>query len=350
MRQVSENTVGETRIGFGLIGLGRISRAHLKGLRAAEEHGRVVAVCDRNGDVAHAVAAEVGARAYTDYRELLRDVEVAAVDLALPHNLHHEVAYCALEAGKHVLIEKPMAPTERQCADLIDLARWKGVTLSVAENTRFVSAYIEAERLVRQGVLGFPRLVRTFICGSSIVRLSDVTSWKRSVAGTIGGTIFDAGPHSFYLLKWLFGEIESIRAFKNRLVESSEVEDHAVVAGRMKSGAVFTTEYTFTAEVPWGERLEVYGSEGSLIVDQLCNPPALHFQGASDMTGTPLAKVPYDPEHWKTASIAAGVAAFAKAVRLKQTPPVDPQDGQYAMRAVGRAYRSVEADGALVAM
>ena len=118
----------------------------------------------------------------------------------------------------------------------------------------------------------------------------------------------------------------------------------------MKSGAVFTTEYTFTAEVPWGERLEIYGGEGSLIVDQLQDPPAVHFRDASDRTGTPVGGVRYDPENWKTDSIAAGVAAFARAVHLRETAPIDPRDGQYVMRAIERAYASVAAGGALMAM
>src|SRR5439155_7360377 len=224
------------------------------------------------------VGSETEAKAYTDYRELLKDPNVEAVDLPLPHHLHYEVANRALEAGKHVLVEKPMTPTEKECASLIALAKSKGVAISVAENTPFVQAYTEVEKIVRSGVLGRLRLARTFIYGSEIDRLNDMKSWKGRAAGTIGGAIFDAGPHSFYLLKWLFGEIESVRAFKNKLVEVSEVEDNAVVAGRMKSGAMFTTEYSFTAEIPWGERLEIYGSEGSLIVDQLYDLLVINFR------------------------------------------------------------------------
>ena len=204
--------------------------------------------------------------------------------------------------------------------------------------------------MVREGVLGRPRLIRTLIYGSEIDRLNDTSNWKGRAAGTIGGAIFDAGPHSFYLLKWLFGEIESVRAFTNKFVAVSEVEDNAVVAGRMKSGAIFTTEYTFTAEIPWGERLEIYGSEGSLIVDQLYDPPVIHFQGAKDMKGHPLRSVPFNAEKWKVELIAAGAGAFARAIHLKEAPPVDPLDGQYSMRVVERAYQSVKSDGRSVSL
>jgi predicted dehydrogenase len=101
--------------------------------------------------------------AYTAHQDLLRDPAVEAVDLTLPHHLHYTVARAALEQGKHVLVEKPMAATSQECLELIAIARKNACTFTVAENTRVVTAYLEAERLVRDGVLGEPRLIRTFI-------------------------------------------------------------------------------------------------------------------------------------------------------------------------------------------
>ncbi len=335
-----------------MIGAGLISRAHVRGLLDAKDHARIVAVCDSNREVAERVAAEVGAKPYTDYRDLLADPAVQAVDVPLPHHLHYPVARAALEAGKHVLLEKPMAPTATECAELIALAKARGLTLSVAENTPFVTAYIAVRGLIQSGGIGKPRLIRTLISGSEVERLNDTSSWKGRIAGTVGGAIFDAGPHSFYLLKWLFGEIASVQGIVNKVVQVSEVEDNAIVAGRMKSGALFTTEYTFTAEIPWGERLEVYGSEGSIIVDQLMDPPALHYRNKNDITGVPLGGVTYapdrvehDPTGWKFKSIAAGVGAFARAVAEGTPPPVDPLDGAYAIQVVESAYASVAAGG-----
>jgi predicted dehydrogenase len=267
------------------------------------------------------------------------------VDITLPHHLHYAVARAALEHGKHVLIEKPMAATSAECLELIDLARGKGLTFTVAENTRFVAAYIEAQRLVSAGALGQPRLIRTFIYGSEVERLRDTANWKGRKDGTLGGTIFDAGPHSFYLLKWLFGDIVQVQAMQSRLVPESEVEDHAVVAGRLANGALFSTEYSFTAEIPWGERCEIYGSAGSLIIDQLCNPPALHYHGARDYEGTPLDAAPYDPKLWKLASIAAGVQDFVDALVEGRPPAVDPMDGCYTLKVVEAAYASAAAGG-----
>ena len=333
------------RLGIGLVGLGIISRAHRVGYERANDRAAVVAVCDRDPALAASVAAELGARAYTAIDDLLADPEVAAVDLTLPHHVHYSAASAALAAGRHVLVEKPLALTSQECRALIDQARAAGLTLGVAENTPFVAAYQAVERLLRSGALGEPRFARTFISGSEVRRLRDTTLWKGRRGGSGGGAIFDAGPHSFYLLNRLLGELATVRAFHNRLIEESEVDDHAVVAGRARSGALYSAEFTFTAEIPWGERLELYGSEGSVIVDQLARPPAIHFAGGDDTEGTPLADVQYNSGGWKLDSIAAGIADFVDAVCDGRAPTVSGEDGLFGVVIAERAYESAAAGG-----
>lgn len=337
--------VNDKRIGVGLIGLGIINRAHIRGYRDAEEDARIVAVCDSNGPVADAAAKSLSARAYTRYSDLLRDPEIQMVDITLPHNLHYRVAKEAIASGKHVMVEKPMAARADESLELIQLSKAAGVTLTVAENTPFVSAYQEVESLLRQQAIGTPRLIRTLIYGSEVERLRDVSNWKGRTSGSCGGVIIDAGPHSFFLLKWLFGEIATVQATSTKLVEESEVEDHAIVTGRMKSGAIFSTEYTFTAEIPWGERLEVYGSTGSLIVDQVCKPPVVYFRSKADTTGVPVEAVQYDPSGWKAKSIARGVRDFIEALRDRRPPRVDPSDGYYVLLVAEKAYESIAQSG-----
>src|SRR5689334_16142427 len=131
-----------------VVGLGLVSPAHLSGFADAER-AEVVAVCDTVPSRVEAVAARLGVRGVTDHRELLADDGVDAVALLLPHQLHHAVAREALEAGKHTYLEKPFTVHEHEADELVALARERGLTLAVAENTRFVDAYLVAERIVR---------------------------------------------------------------------------------------------------------------------------------------------------------------------------------------------------------
>src|ERR1022692_2431445 len=329
------------KIGVGIIGLGLISRAHIRGYQEAAEGAKIVAVCDIDESVAGKAARNLGARMYTRHSELHLDPEVQVVDVTLPHNFHYAVAKDAIAARKHVIIEKPMTVKAQESLELIQLAKVTGVKFTVAENTPFAAAYCEVEKLIKQQVIGTPRLIRTLIYGSEVERLRDVSNWKGRASGSCGGVIIDAGAHSLFLLKWLFGEIATVQAISTKLIEESEVEDHAIVTGRMKNGAIFSTEYTFTAEIPWGERLEVYGSKGSLIVDQVCNPPAIHFRHKNDTAGVRIETVPYDPTEWKMKSIANGVCDFVEAIRQNRPPRVDPLDGYYAVFVAEKAYESV---------
>ena len=336
------------RIGVGLIGLGSINRAHTAGYLESGDSARIVAVCDLQERAVAERAATLQATGYTDYLALLRDPAVHAVDITLPHHLHHRVAKAALEHGKHVLVEKPMAASAAECMELIELARRGDRIFTVAENTRFVAAYIEAEKLIREGTLGDPRLIRTFIYGSEFARLTATDEWITRKADALGGVIIDCGAHSFYLLKWLFGEIAAVQAFQATFVPGSEVEDFAVVSGTLKNGAIFSCEFTATAEIPWGERCEIYGSKGSLIIDQLSNPPAVHYRGAEDYEGVPLTGVPYDPVEWKHRSIADEVKDFVAAIAGRRATAIDPLDGYYAIKVVERSYESVAASGTLI--
>ncbi|MCL5947922.1 MAG: Gfo/Idh/MocA family oxidoreductase [Actinobacteria bacterium] len=356
----------------GMIGLGTIHAVHAEAFkRTAAGHGpntrvhgdgdadamrmpgtglpgEIVAVCDTDAGRARQVSTDLGCAAYTDYSALLNNADVDAVDITLPHSLHYQVASDALQSRKHVLVEKPMAPSSAQCRELIELARQEGLVFTVAENTRFVHAYQEAKKLLDAGKIGQPRLIRTLVCGTEVERLRDRSLWKGRVDGTAGGTIMDAGPHSFYLLKWLCGPVASLRAFGSKLVDESEVEDHAVVSGSLANGALFTSEFTFTSEMPWNERLEIHGTDGTIVVDQLANPPLTIFKGELDFFGTHQTSVIHDPAWWKGASIVAGVADFVHAVHDRRPATVDPWDGYYAMEIVEAAYRSFSNGGVVV--
>ncbi|RBQ15597.1 hypothetical protein DP939_35075 [Spongiactinospora rosea] len=326
---------------FGVVGLGEIYQlAHHLAYQRADGLAAVV-VCDFDQAVAERTAAALGAEACTDHRRLLEDDRIDAVDLVLPHNVHYEVAREFLEAGKHVVIEKPMTVDAAHAAELVALAAEKGLTFTVNENTRFIPAYQATLDAVNAGEIGDVTLVRTLISGNEFERLGNPKLWKGRQDGSGGGTIIDAGAHSFYLLKWMFGEIASLRALSEQLVGVSQVEDWSVVCGRMRSGALFSVESTFTSGGPWNERLEVHGTKGLIVVDQHQNPPAMIFRGKRDHAGSPLPGTAYAPNTWKYESIAAGIESFAHSIANGEPTAVAPEDGAYAVRVIERAYESV---------
>lgn len=332
----------QERLQVGIIGLGPLTYAHQQGVTESPDIAALAALCDIDLLKAQDRAAMCGEpRCYTDYRELLKDRDVDTVFIMLPHHLHYEVARTCLEHSKHVLMEKPLTIVAREGLELIELAKKKGLTFMVAENTRFMKAYIEAEKLLREERLGRIMLVRTFIAGTEVHRMRDASNWKGRKQGSGGGVIMDSGPHTFYLLKWLFGGIRDVQTYAEKLTQESEVEDNTVMVGHLADGGLFTSQVSFTVEAPWTERLEIYGSTGSLIIDQLCNPPALFYAGEEDFYPKSLPDVPFDNILWKYYSVVDEVKSFLNSVYHHAPPEIDPLDAYYAIVAVEKAYESL---------
>lgn len=337
-----------SKLRVGILGAGLIAPIHAAGFQEVPDLAEVVAVCDTQLENAKNVAALFDARICSDYHDLLVDSDIDLIDVILPHHLHHPVAMDIIAAKKHLLLEKPVAVTYQQSLEIVEAAKKAGISLGIAENTRYIRAYIEAKKIIHSGKLGEINLVRTFLPANERIRLSDGEFWGRK-AGCGGGALIDSGPHTFYLLKWLFGEVTELTAFTSQLYRvGSEVEDNADVRGRLACGADFLSSFSFTVEIPHSERLEVYGTSGSLIVDQMVNPPVKFYAEPVDFDGSPVEGPNYDPMGWHYFSIVEEVKDFVHTVAENSPPTVDPLDCCYAVRVVEKAYESVRKGNKLV--
>jgi predicted dehydrogenase len=328
------------KVRVGLIGLGSISFAHEAGFSEMGEACEIVAMCDINEEEANSRAAMYGAKAYARYQDLLGNPAVDMVDIIVPHVLHYEIAKAALEKGKHVLVEKPITVKSEQGEELIALANKAGVKFSVAENTHFVTAYLKAEEILKQGILGDIWSVRTLIAGSEVYRIQDPNLWHGKAP--YGGVILDSSVHNFYLFKWLFGGVRDVLGFASKIVPEGEMEDNGLILGHLANGAEFQLNTSCTMEIPWTERLEIYGSKGGLIIDQLANPVAKVYLGSNDIDGIVVDDVPFDPLGWKFNSMIAEVKDFVTAVIEDRPPRVDPTDALYALKAAEAVEKSIE--------
>jgi predicted dehydrogenase len=281
-----------------------------------------------------------GAGAYTRYQDLLDNPAVDLVDITVPHDLHYEIALAALEKGKHVLVEKPITVKSALGAELIAKARQAGLKFSVAENTRFVTAYQKAEQVLQAGILGEVWSVRTLIAGSEVFRLKDPHLWHGKAP--YGGVILDSAVHHFYLFKWLFGGVQDVWGFASKIVPEGEMEDNGLILGRLTNGAEYQLNTSCTMEIPWTERVEIYGSKGGMIIDQLVDPVLRYYLGSGDIDGTIIPDVPFDPFAWKFNSMIAEIKDFVSAIIEDRPPTIDPEDALYALKAAEAVYRSIE--------
>jgi predicted dehydrogenase len=334
--------MAEEKVRVGLIGLGSISYTHEAGYGEMGEACQVVALCDINEEeVNNRIGMYEGAKGYTRYQDLLDNPDVDMVDITVPHVLHYEIAKAAIERGKHVLVEKPITVRSEQGEELIALAKQKNVKFSVAENTHFVTAYLKAEEILKQGTLGEIWTVRTLIAGSEVYRLKDPALWHGKAP--YGGVILDSAVHNIYLFKWLFGGVKDVLGFASKIVPEGEMEDNGLILGHLANGAEFQLNTSCTIEIPWTERVEIYGSQGGMIIDQLANPVVKYYLGSNDIDGTVVEGVPFDPMAWKFNSMVAEIRDFVTAIIEDLPPRVDPADALYAVKVVEAVERSIQA-------
>ena len=328
----------KTRV--GMIGLGAISYAHEAGYSEMGEQCQIVAMCDINEEeVNNRIGMYAGSKGYTRYQDLLENQDVDMVDIIVPHVLHFEIAKAALLKGKHVLVEKPITVKSEQGQELIDLAKNTGLKFSVAENTHFVTAYLKAEEILKQGLLGEIWTVRTLIAGSEVYRIKDPNLWHGKAP--YGGVIIDSSVHNFYLFKWLFGGVKDVLGFTSKIIPEGEVEDNGLILGHLANGAEFQLNTSCTFEIPWTERVEIYGSQGGMIIDQLANPVVRYYLGSNDIDGTVVEDVPFDPLGWKFMSMVAEIKDFVASVREDRPPRINPADALYALKAAEAVERSI---------
>ncbi|MEU1116557.1 MULTISPECIES: Gfo/Idh/MocA family oxidoreductase [unclassified Streptomyces] len=291
---------GKRPLGVGMVGYAFMGAAHSQGWRTV---GRVFdlpvrpvlsAVCGRDGGAVRAAADRLGwAAAETDWRALIAREDVDLVDICTPGDSHAEIAVAALEAGKHVLCEKPLANTVEEAeamAEAAERARARGQVAMVGFNYRRVPALSLARRMVAEGRLGALRHVRLTYLQDWLVDAGFPLTWRMQKDRAGSGALGDLGAHIVDLAQFLVGEpVAGVSALTETFVRERPllegassgltaeagsrvgtvtVDDAAVFTGRFASGALASFEATrFAAGRKNALRVELNGSDGSLAFD-----------------------------------------------------------------------------------
>jgi len=277
-------------LGVGMVGYAFMGRAHSQAWRTVDRvfdlplRPRLAAICGRDQAAAAAAAGRLGwAAAETDWRALIARDDVQLIDIAAPGRLHAPIAIAALQAGKHVLCEKPLANTLAEAelmAAAADVAFPSGARAMVGFNYRRVPALALARRLVEQGRIGLLRHVRAVYLQDWLVDPDSPLTWRMQADQAGSGALGDLGAHIVDLARFLTGdEIAGVSAVGATFVEERPlpggegagrvtVDDAVVFSARFGSGALGSFEATrYAAGRKNGLRIELNGSAGSLAFD-----------------------------------------------------------------------------------
>lgn len=257
-----------TQLKIGVIGCGSIAQHRHLPEYAANAQVEIVAVCDINEERAKKTAEKYGATAYTSYEELVKSGTVDAVSVCTPNYLHAPISIAALEAGLHVLCEKPMAISQKEAEDMIAAANASGKKLMIAHNQRFVASHQKAKQLIESGEIGKIYSFRTAFGhpGPEGWSADGKESWFFQKEKAFIGAMGDLGVHKTDLLRYVLGEeITEVGAFIETSAKSfADVDDTAVCVLKTESGTIGTLAASWSYVGKEDNSTIIYGEKAIL--------------------------------------------------------------------------------------
>mgnify|MGYP005840023289 CR=1 FL=1 len=343
-----------------VIGAGGVAGAHLRALAQCPDV-QVAGVSDVSPERLAHVAREFGiTRGFKDYRELLALPEVEAVHICLPNWLHAPVAIEALQAGKHVLCEKPPALTAADAQRMVDAARQSGRKLMICFNYRYRHDTRFVKRLIDAGDLGDIYYVK-----ASWLRCSGIPGrkggWFTRKALSGGGPLIDLGVHLLDLTLWLLGHprpltvtASTYAAFGPRgrhywggttepVTDPYEVEDLASAFIRLDSGATLLLETSWAMHTSAGRDeyfLHVYGTEGGVELDVRNYTTTDTVRVYRDLAGVPVDSAPHALQAGN--GHAAAINHFLWSIREDRPPESTGEQGVALMQLIEAIYGSAD--------
>jgi predicted dehydrogenase len=315
-----------------LVGCGSVGRRRAAAI-AADGGARLVAVSDLDAGRAAALAAETGAEATTDWRAAVERPDVDAIVVSASNDTHAPVGLAALAAGKHVLIEKPLARTPAEAAELVAAAERAGRVLQTGFNHRWYPSIQHARRLVDQGAIGEPLLARCRYGHGG--RRTWPSEWFTRPEVSGGGTFLDNGVHALDLFRWFLGDFAEATGMVATLAwPVAPCEDNGVGVFRTAGGRLALLHSSWTQWDPVFS-FELFGHDGFIHVT---SRESLTLGGRGDVIG------PVPTQTWTmpgpNESFSDDWREFTAAVREGRPPLTDGRAGLAAVRMAYAVYQA----------
>ena len=253
------------RIGYAIVGsTGAIGPVHIDAIKRLD-NCRLIGVYARTQEPLRQQAHQLGVKSYASLDEVLSDPEVDAIIIATPHVSHEAMVLEAASAGKHILVEKPMAVTVSEAESMVRAARSAGVKLGVLFNQRFRPESQRMRALIDEGAIG--EIYRTSLV-SAAMRTQDYydrLDWRGTWEDEGGGLLLNQGIHGIDFFQWLGGMPKAVYGMERTLKHVMEAEDYASALFEYESG--HGTVHCNTVQAPNQMRIELWGEKGALILD-----------------------------------------------------------------------------------
>ncbi|MFN0071608.1 MAG: Gfo/Idh/MocA family protein [Chloroflexota bacterium] len=336
---------------FGLIGCGQIGQLRASALGQLRS-GRLTAVSDVRLESARELAEKYRTAVHADWQSLIKSETVDAVIVSTPPSMHAQMCTEALEAGKHVLCEKPLALTPAEGRRMLESAERSGCFLATGFNFRFYPSFQKARELLDAGVIGNLAHVRSYAGYSAA---EQTQAWLRSPEVVGGGALRDNGIHLIDLTRYFLGEVAEVRGFSSSSVwELPGCEDNGFMVLRSPSGQLGSLQASWTEWRGYRFMVELVGTHGYIRAS--CFPMMAQVIRANKPGGRtrqnmhlfPMSNLMERVRSYRwivTQSLVQELDAFTRAIRGEVTALATGADGlraleiadQVACNSIGRS-------------
>jgi UDP-N-acetyl-2-amino-2-deoxyglucuronate dehydrogenase len=331
------------QIGFAVIGAGLVGPRHAEFANASEGAALRV-VCDLREDRGRSLAEKFGAEWVPDFREVVKREDVQVVNVCLPTALHLDVVTAAAEAGKHVMVEKPLELNVARARQLIDVCRRNGVKLAAIFNRRFVYATKRTQVVVQGGELGKLLVADMRFKGWRAQAYYTESGWRGTWSKEGGAALINQGIHGVDLLTWIAGPVRRVAGHSRHLRHDIEADDTTVAVAEFESGALGTITCTTSVAPKQGDWLEFHGTKGSILLE---NYKVARWQLEGVEQGEPHPEEAMLPGGNRGVDLGhfLQVQDMADAVAEGRDPAVTGEDALHSLAVVEAIYESGRRDG-----
>ncbi|QDS95570.1 1,5-anhydro-D-fructose reductase [Roseimaritima multifibrata] len=329
---------------FGLIGFGAWGKCHAEAIRNTADVDLVAIAANSEASCQAARDAFPEASVVADYRELLKRDDIDVVDVVLPSHLHHRVAADVLNAGKHLLLEKPMCLNLAECDDLLQLAAKHKRLLAVGHELRLSSLWSRVKQLIDEGFIGTPQYVLVELSRNPYRQGSD--GWRYDI-DRVGNWILEEPIHFFDFARWYLqsvGDPQTVFASANsRQPNHPELQDNFSAIVKFDGGAQAVVTQTLSM-FEHHQTVKVAGTKGSLwagwsgAMDRTRHPH--FFLKASD--GQSVKEIPIEKMTGEVFELEDQIAMLAAAVRDGKPLTTTGVDGRWSVAMCLAAAESVQ--------
>ncbi|MHA2326232.1 MAG: Gfo/Idh/MocA family protein [Promethearchaeota archaeon] len=261
---------------IGLIGTGSIAQLHGNAYKKFPEKVKLTAVCDINEEAGKRFAKALNiSDVYTDASKLLEKADIDAVDICTTHDTHHQLTLAAVEAGKHILLEKPMAIRMNDCREMVKKTEKAGLTFMIGQNLRYLPQSQTVRKIIRDGDLGKIWAVQSYDIMGALPPRSKISTppnkinWYFNGDKSGGGALITLSIHSIDLFRYYIGDIKTVsgKMWTEHPFFSNNAEDRIIGNLLFKNGAIGYLMSSFTTISPWSHRYMIFGENGTVSSD-----------------------------------------------------------------------------------